>query len=62
MTKYDLQIERCKRQDTKEMVIQCLDVAHDEKVKSDHTEAGYWFAFIVVAIIATIVFSWISSK
>ena len=54
MSNYEVLLERCKREDTKELIIQCLDKAsidNNKQVKDDFVNAMQTVGVIIVSII-----------
>jgi len=62
MINYDLRIEKCKREDTKELMIQCLDKATVDYHRDKNHEWILALEISSIIFIVAIITSWILSR
>jgi hypothetical protein len=54
MSNYEVMLEKCKREETKELIIQCLDKAsidNNERVKKDFIDTLEFIGVFIVCVV-----------
>jgi hypothetical protein len=62
MNDYEVMLERCKREDTKELIITCLDKASIDNKKQMHDDFLAAFEIVGCILAILIIGLWISTR